>query len=277
MIKYDYCPICKSKDIKIIKEEIYQYPYNIDEGWNEVINKKLRKIFDIVLKDRSDLRCNIYQCNKCNFIFRMPRENPIEQGRKYNLNSKGKPYIYPTIRGEDKTITIREKRVYEIIKKYGNGKTILDVGGCDGSMCSRLKDEYKCHIVDKIEYKKLEGIDYLGEEITDQTLKYDVIMMIHILEHLSYPLEFLEKYKNYLNKDGILLIATPRGYIKEWKARNDPTMHCNYFSMETLRKAITTAGYKTIYDIEYNKDYEELYVVGMIDDQRDIPISEVDE
>ena len=89
-------------------------------------------------------------------------------------------------------------------------------------------------------------------------------MMIHILEHLSYPLEFLEKYKNNIKKDGILLVAVPRGYINEWNAWNDPTMHCNFFSMETLKKVIALAGWETIYNIEYDKDYLELYVVGKL-------------
>jgi hypothetical protein len=266
MIKYDYCPICKSKDIKIIKEEIYQYPKSKGIGWEEVINTRLRKLFDVILKSREEIVFNVFKCNKCSFIFRMPRLNEEEINKKYNLDNKGLPYFWPIRRPPDKTIPIREERIYQIIKKYGKGFDLLDIGGCDGAMCRRLKDEYKCFIIDKVIYEKIGDIIHLGDDIGNNNIKYDVIMMIHILEHLSYPLEFLKKYKNHIKKDGILLVATPRGHIKEWKGRNDPTMHCNYFSMETLKKAITLAGWETIYDIEYKKDYEELYMVGKLND-----------
>lgn len=268
MIKYDYCPICKCEDIKIIKEEVYQYPKTDGiSGWEKIVNKRLRKLFDIVLKNREELIFNILKCNKCNFIFRMPRLSYEEENIKYSMNNDGKPYIWPTKRGPDKTIPIREKRVYQLIKKYGKGIDLLDIGGCDGAMCRRLKEEYKCFIIDKVKYEKIDNdIIHIGNDIEDNYIKYDVIMMIHILEHLSYPLEFLEKYKDHIKKDGILLIAVPRGYINEWNNWNDPTMHCNYFSMETLKKLIIIAGWKLIYDIEYDKDYEELYVIGKLND-----------
>ena len=41
-------------------------------------------------------------------------------------------------------------------------------------------------------------------------------------------------------------------------------MHCNFFSMETLKKVIALAGWETIYNIEYDKDYLELYVIGKL-------------
>ena len=266
MIDIKYCPICKSEDLKIIKETIYQYPKNDGiNAWEHIVNMRLKKLFDVILKDRKEIIFYVFKCNRCNFIFRMPRLNYEEEKTKYNINDDGKPYIWPIKRGADETIPIREKRVYELIEKYGKGETLLDVGGCDGAMCRRLKDEYKCSIIDKVTYEKIGDIIHIGEDVEGDK-KYDVIMMIHILEHLSYPLEFLEKYKNNIKKDGILLVAVPRGYINEWNAWNDPTMHCNFFSMETLKKVIALAGWETIYNIEYDKDYLELYVIGKLND-----------
>ncbi len=267
MIKFDYCPICKSENIKAIKEEVYQYPETDGiNKWEKIVNRRLRKLFDIILRDRKEIVFNIFKCSECGFIFRMPRLSYEEEKIQYNINDDGKPYIWPIKRGPDKTIPVREERVYQFIKKYGRGGDLLDVGGCDGAMCLRLKEEYRCFIIDKINYEKIGNIIYLGDDIRDNDTKYDVVMMIHILEHLSYPLEFLKKYRDHIKKDGILLVAVPRGYINEWNAWNCPTMHCNFFSMETLKKAIALADLEIIYDIEYDRDYEELYVVGKLND-----------
>ena len=41
------------------------------------------------------------------------------------------------------------------------------------------------------------------------TKNYDAIILSHVCEHLRYPVNILNKLSNYLNENGIIVIAIP--------------------------------------------------------------------
>ena len=100
-----------------------------------------------------------------------------------------------------------------------------------------------------VEYAKSKGLDVYEAGIDDFTVtkgeKYDVVMMLNVLEHLSHPQDTLKSIqKNLLNPGGIVVIEVPNEFsdfqtvavaehdLEEWWVC--PPHHLNYFFLHHL-------------------------------------------
>lgn len=82
--------------------------------------------------------------------------------------------------------------------------------------------------------------------------KFDVITMFDLIEHLKDPILVLEKLKNLLNKDGIIVLQTG-DVSSNWAKRQGqnwhffaPPQHLHFFSRATIKKMLEAAGCKVI-------------------------------
>jgi len=81
-------------------------------------------------------------------------------------------------------------------------------------------------------------------------LKFDIIMMFHVLEHLRHPAEYLHGLTNILTKEGRIFIEVPDVddalislyNIQAFKKFYFQKAHLYYFSKETLMKVCEKAG-----------------------------------
>lgn len=118
------------------------------------------------------------------------------------------------------------KQRFEISKKlldpYINERAkILDIGCYDGAMLEVLK-----HGLRKIDYTgvdtdalaldialkrgaKISRVNFETADLPFEDCSFDIIIMTEILEHLRNPLKLLEKAKNLLVPDGVILISLP--------------------------------------------------------------------
>lgn len=108
------------------------------------------------------------------------------------------------------------------------------------------------------------NINFLTDEIPEDMLgKYDLILSMHLLEHLNTPVEYLQKIKPLLSEDGSLIFEVPnlKTFLAELSPQYDDFTylyeHVSYFTADTLRLAFEKAGYnvkkvytKEIYSIE---------------------------
>lgn len=284
MIDIKYCPICKSENVIVIKELEYHYPEKIDDYERD---KRLRIAFEKIAKcDKKEiLKFKICQCDDCGFIYRNPRLTNKEVVSKYYWINEGmgikRPDSYEmNIKGETDTKlswvdVLKEKRIRENLEKYVNtqAKTLLDFGGADGKACINLRDEYNCEIIELSKYPIYERVKYIGENLRDcKDKEYDIILLVHVLEHMNKPLEFILILKKYLKKKkGIIIISVPIGHVKEWQATREPLTHCNFFSQDSLEKTLDIAGYKCLEIKEYTysslikpRGFEEIFYIGKI-------------
>ena len=112
------------------------------------------------------------------------------------------------------------------------------------------------------EYARSKGLEVYEAGIDDFSVtkgkRFDVVMMLNVLEHLSHPHETLKSIqKNLLNPGGILIIEVPNEFsdfqtvavaehdLDEWWVC--PPHHLNYFSSSSLKSLLE----KCDYEVEY--------------------------
>lgn len=98
------------------------------------------------------------------------------------------------------------------------------------------------------------GLDiYLGsiDQLTAQEQTYDWITCSHVLEHVHEPQKLLQSMHRLLHPGGTLWLQTPnidsighKTYGSYWRGI-EPPRHLALMTMQTLRKSLESAGFKT--------------------------------
>ncbi|MBV9357230.1 MAG: methyltransferase domain-containing protein, partial [Chloroflexi bacterium] len=104
---------------------------------------------------------------------------------------------------------------------------------------SDLSDRYRDRL------HRMKGFEQLYTCAPDEIPgTFDLISMIHVLEHVPEPLPMLRAIRPKLGSTGLLIIQTP-------DARRNPfdlvvADHCSHFTMSTLTGLVARAGYEII-------------------------------
>jgi 2-polyprenyl-3-methyl-5-hydroxy-6-metoxy-1,4-benzoquinol methylase len=107
---------------------------------------------------------------------------------------------------------------FEILKRFLKKGSVLELGPAEGLMTSYLinhdKNMYAIEGSDifakklKKKHPSINVINSLFEEVR-LNVKFDNIILGHVLEHVENPQIILSKVKKWLKKDGILFCAVP--------------------------------------------------------------------
>ena len=108
---------------------------------------------------------------------------------------------------------------YNVIKKNFNFKSYLDYGCGLGFLLKRIEKDKKIKVISGYDINKFAickskentSRSVIYENIEDIKDKFDLISILHIIEHIDDDnlKDTFSKIKKLLNKDGNLLIATP--------------------------------------------------------------------
>ena len=140
-------------------------------------------------------------------------------------------------------------------------RKILDIGCGFGWLLKNLKEKYwkKYGIEINEEAKniaKKNKIKVFDNLIFLKNKKFDVVSMIHVIEHLRNPINDLKKIKKNIKRKGYLIIETPdfdsamaRKYNKKFRLLHDKT-HISLFSAESLMRLVRNLGFQII-KVEY--------------------------
>ena len=94
-------------------------------------------------------------------------------------------------------------------------------------------------------FSKTKGINCINGFIDDVKGEYDLVIIIHVLEHLLNPIDALKKLRKHIKR--YLFIEVP-GCITKFSSINNA--HTFYPSLNTLSHIVTKCGFKRIY-IDY--------------------------
>lgn len=129
---------------------------------------------------------------------------------------------------------------------------VLDFGCGGGYMLEKIKCRLKYGVdINPLARKEAEkkGIRVFEKlEDISTSIKFDVILTHHTLEHLDNPAEILRNLKKYLKKDGILVCVVP---INDWRRekkydKDDINKHFYTWSPLLLGNLFVHCGYKII-------------------------------
>ncbi len=158
-----------------------------------------------------DARVRLYRCRDCGVVFDNPRPCAQDIERFYSATSRYNEWLNE-LPCRDALWRRRLTRVQAITP---SGK-LLDVGAGIGQFLKIAQptfDIYGTEISDtaiQIAQTRF-GITLVKGELEDLSLphQFDVITLIHVLEHVPYPGVLLERCQDLLKNGGIMVIAVP--------------------------------------------------------------------
>ena len=244
----NYCQICN--EVKFIEIKKNNFFLRTDSS-----NKKLINFKNVI-------------CYNCGTIYHIPKIDEKKLIYHYEndyRNTDSAIYIDDKIfdlpvRFEWTSVSFKRFHAFhEILKdalnkdQFNKIKSVLDYGCYQGAFL------YACK---KILNLKTIGTDYNSEGLKmaksffliddvfkteknfyERKIKADIIVLLHVFEHLSDPIEFLTKIKkNALADESLIYIEIPNPYSNPL---NDPT-HLNLFSEETMKYIMKCCNYEII-------------------------------
>ena len=188
-----------------------------------------------------------YFCNKCQTL------QLLNHNIKHTYNSN---FDYITDSLSIRRIKTNSKSILNYIKKVvKKHASLLDIGSGYGYLLKEAQTKFKYTL--GIEpsnnlYKYSENI--LNVTISNKSFeryyrlnkskKFDVITMVHVIEHVKNPKQFLSMAIKLLNKDGVLYVETPN--LNSWLYRIEqknytfltPPEHLYIFSKDSFRQIL---------------------------------------
>ena len=153
------------------------------------------------------------------------------------------------------------RHIVDFLDELKPGK-ILDVGCGPGFLLSALGDAWDKYGTDisqtALEYCSKYAKVFHGElpSLNFKENMFDVVVMNHVIEHLSEPLEYIIKVRRILKDQGILIIATPdfdsgcaRCFGNNFRMLHDKG-HISLFTSFSLVKMLEDYGFEIIH-IDY--------------------------
>jgi SAM-dependent methyltransferase len=131
---------------------------------------------------------------------------------------------------------------------------ILDVGAGVGYMNWGLRRvwadsqiEYTAVEVNPaaVNYLRLDpGVNHIASDLDEVNESFDIIVLSHILEHITDPVKFLGKIFCLLNKSGGCVFVEVPNMDYMFKNRNEP--HVIFYSPESLSSVLTRPGIQVV-------------------------------
>ena len=231
------CHVCNSDDIKQIKA-----PQNFSQVTSDCRpwNSKLKMVI----------------CSNCGVVQKLINSDWVEDTKKiydeyqvYAQGSGNEQLIF------DSTIGYSIPRSEKIVMWLNNeinlpqsGK-LIDIGCGNGSFLKQFNNKNSEWLLNGLELdnrnekiiNSIPNTELKVCEISEIKEEYDLVVLIHALEHIIDPLTFLKKIKSILKKTGSIFIEIPNLKMAPFDILIAD--HCSHFTVETLEILLNKAGF----------------------------------
>jgi 2-polyprenyl-3-methyl-5-hydroxy-6-metoxy-1,4-benzoquinol methylase len=231
---------------------------------------------DYSIKHRSVRDSNevdVVICNDCGHIQLFPLPSISEDKEYYNKDMQVKNLV--TLNTEQ----LRKKNEQWVdihIRRFSSdllaAENILEIGSGYGFFLEaalKLNGKKKNFNIEGLEISDerrdhcagicnciVHSINLLADEVPENLReKYDLILGMHVLEHISNPLEFLKKTRQMIKLNGKILFEVPNSdelFIDICPAYSEfeyLRAHLSYFNAETLKLVFEKSGF-SVTDVE---------------------------
>lgn len=227
-------------------------------------------------------------CSQCGLVFQTPRMSESELDAFYQENYR---VAYQGQEGpSDKDLKVQKARAEYLVNllqglEINKVHNYLDIGSSAGYLITGVQQLFRCEAVG-IEpgdayrkYAESKGIQVFKELslIEEAEIpRFDLVSLIHVLEHLPDPVEYLKTLRNkFLTQSAKLLVEVPNLYAHDCFE----VAHLTSFSSDRLVQVLKSAGFKCLFIEKHGYPRSRmipLYITVLaqpeIDDSREIKI-----
>ena len=256
------CLICKSKD-KVIFQDDYKLEIKADYE---------------VFKD-----VKLYKCQECEFSFAYPMPNETTLNNFYEniYRSDGRPpYLVGENIEEQKKHFLDDKNLSYLLYvtsliDVSKIKSLYDFGGGDGDFGYALKKRFPdlklyCTEHDKHCKKILSDRDYNNiKDFSQISEKFDMIVALHSLEHLTEINSIFKKFSEILSDSGYIFFEVPNCEKEYWNGRPYDSPHLLFYTKKSFEKLanihnlefinFSFSSYSFLKDQEYQRNSQKSY------------------
>ncbi|MDP2923781.1 MAG: class I SAM-dependent methyltransferase [Candidatus Omnitrophota bacterium] len=214
--------------------------------------------FDLIARyDRYSMLQQTVMCRRCGLILSNPRMTKEEYENFYRrdtyfdcyvpsnyLNSDGLARKYARATGQHILDTVLK------IKGLNEIKNVLEFGVAGGWNLIPFKEEgisvtgydYSPNFV---ALGRERGLNLIQGTIGSIVGKYDIIILSHVIEHLTNLIGDIKELKQHLNPKGIFYIAVPD--IRIFNRYQLQNAHTYYFTLRTLHYYMAKCGLRLVH------------------------------
>jgi 2-polyprenyl-3-methyl-5-hydroxy-6-metoxy-1,4-benzoquinol methylase len=217
---------------------------------------------------------NILTCPQCNFEFAYPMPSEKDLQELYQNNRYWGEMVKPLVTTKTLPVPFALANVrWELLVSHlpeWEGEDvieILDIGagqGCFGMLANKYLPNHKISYTvvepDQLMRDSLEqswgNVNLkiqlsLYDSLDKVKKKYHIVVLSHILEHVTNPVEFLEGIRKFNKLDGLLFIDVPN---QDYFFKKNVFPHLLFFSLESLKATIENSGFEITTIGEWGRD-----------------------
>jgi len=210
---------------------------------------------------------NVVRCPACELAYLNPMPHPDDAAGIYTVDyyHSSEDTAGDTHLGYPDYLELHDHHTFvadELLRplKGTNPGTVLDVGCGMGTMLKRFRElGWDAHGVDVSAYASGYARDELGLKVFTGVVEeaglpesfFDLITMVHVIEHLPDPRKTLGTLHRLLKPGGAIVVAThdmdglwPRIVGARWRHLNVPE-HLYFFSRRSLNRMLGDIGFRT--------------------------------
>lgn len=205
----------------------------------------------------------IVRCRRCTLMYANPRSRPVDQEiiQTYDAELTRDPEAYDRGRYDKERIQVRDyddTREY-LASLYPCRGTLVEIGCGTGFLLRKFHDdgwdvlgvepdEGLCDFVENRQQLRAIPTTLEDAEIPDGSV--DVVVMLHVIEHLADPFSTMREVSRILKPGGHLVIETPRYDSLAFAlfGRRERSISCDghvyFFTTKTLQRLCEKAGFR---------------------------------
>lgn len=205
----------------------------------------------------------IVRCVQCGLMYSSPRSRPVDQEaiKDYDPDQTRKAADYDPTRYEKERLQVRDyaDTRAELARLYPGRGSLVEIGcGMGFQLEAFHKDGWDvtgiepdrgfCQFI--AEFHGLKALPTILEEASLPEASIDVVVFLHVIEHVPDPLGTLRSIYRVLKPGGHLVIETPRfdSLMFRLFGHRERSLNCDghiyFFTTETLRRLCEKAGFE---------------------------------
>jgi len=211
-------------------------------------------------------------CVHCGLVYQNPhmdRESLETYYRKIYMKQHQRVQGVST-----REIEIQRRRAHFLLDRLGQLATTfnyhLDIGSSIGMLLELVRERFKSQAVGVEladiyrEYAQNRGIEIyptLGDLPGPYEKRFDLITMVHVLEHLSEPAHELTMLREkWIADDGLLLVEVPNLYFHA----TFEIPHLTHFHAGTLRAMLEQSGFQITQLVKHGSPRSRLFPLNLL-------------